>query len=59
MMDRPFEHLGGEALRRKAKSAEVAFSHELARLRAHDEQFRASLDLTMALDDEIERRRNR
>lgn len=57
MDKRPYQHLSGEGLRIKAKRAERDMADEIVRLRAHDERFRAVLDLTLALDDEIAARK--
>lgn len=58
MEERPYGGLSGEALRTAAKRADRALGAELDRLRISDEGFRAALDKALALEDEINRRRN-
>lgn len=59
MTQRPFRHLSGEELRRQAKRADARLGVEIDRLRLADAPFRAAIDRALALDAEIEARRNR
>lgn len=49
----------GEELRKEAKKYDRAVGAEIDRIRLSDERFRTILDRSLALDDEIEKRRNR
>lgn len=59
MSDRPFIDLSGEELRRQAKRADDKLGAELDRLRLADPQFRDVLDRALALESEMEARKNR
>lgn len=50
--------LSGENLRNEAKWADRMLADEITRMRAHDEQFRAVLDYSLAVEAEQLRRRN-
>lgn len=58
MSERPWKHLSGEELRRKAKAADRALEGEIVRVRATDAAFKSALDLTLEFDDEIAARKN-
>lgn len=49
--------MGGEELRNAAKRQDKLVGLEVERLRQTDPQFRAALDRSLALDDEIARRK--
>ena len=48
----------GEELRTEARKHDKALGAEIDRLRLSDERFREILDRSLALEDEINRRRN-
>ncbi len=54
-----FSKLSGETLRNEARRTDRLLGRELERLRQTDEQFRAVLDRSLALEVEIDRRKNR
>lgn len=51
--------MGGEELRNEAKKIDKRLGFELDRLRRSDAQFRSVLDRSLALEQEIDRRKNR
>lgn len=58
MADRPWKHLGGEELRKRAKRADARLGYEIDRLQIQDAAFRAALLLALDLEQETEHRRN-
>jgi len=58
MADRPFRDLSGEDLRKRLKRADAEVGKAVDRLYIADPQFKAALDLSLALEDERDARRN-
>lgn len=59
MIDKPPKDMGGEELRTAARRQDRKLSIEIDRLRISDPQFRAVLDRSVELDEEIDRRKGR
>lgn len=51
--------MSGMELRTESKRADRALGAELDRIRIQDERFRQALDRSIALQDELDRRKNR
>lgn len=51
--------MGGEALRKEQRRVDKRLGSEINRLRLADAAFRAVLDRSLAIDDELQRRKNR
>jgi len=58
MGERPYRHLSGEELRKRLKRADADFGRHVDRLYIADQQFKAALDLSIALEDEQAARKN-
>jgi hypothetical protein len=58
-VSRDWQKLTGEALRKAAKAADAALADQVVRVRAVDSKFRAALDLSLDIEAEQDRRRNR
>jgi hypothetical protein len=57
--DRNLRLLSGETLRNLAKRADDRLGTEIDRVQLTDQAFREALELTLAIEAEIQRRRNR
>lgn len=51
-------NMKGEELRRESKRADKALGAELDRIRISDDRFRSILDRSLALESELQRRKN-
>lgn len=58
MSERPFRDLSGEELRKRLKRADAVLGRAFDHLYLTDPNFKAALDLSLALEDEQTARRN-
>ena len=58
MSDRPYRDLSGEELRKRLKRADSVLGKAFDHLYMADPEFKAALDLSLALEDEQAARRN-